>query len=296
MGNIKMVRGRMMRATRLNGCGNPVLGPRSVVVTKGYVSAALTSNLTTPEAINVTIADGSECITDEPAPRFKNYTAEITFCGVDPELITLLTGQPVVFNAAGDEIVGFRQNSRVNVDLIGFALELWTAIPGAVCSENGEPEYGYILLPFFGGGQLGDFTVENAAVTFTLTGATTKDGSGWGVGPFDVTLDGTGQPGPLNEPIDADGDHMHLERVGVAPPQDSDGAIPLGVPATGANVTSTNPATLAPTNSYPPADLADAATGFTATPTTAWETGKYVVLGDGSEAHWDGTAWVAGRA
>lgn len=29
---------------------------------------------------------------------------------------------------------------------------------------------------------------------------------------------------------------------------------------------------------------------------TAWPTGSYVVLGDASEAHWDGTQWQAGRA
>lgn len=30
--------------------------------------------------------------------------------------------------------------------------------------------------------------------------------------------------------------------------------------------------------------------------TTAWTTGEFVVLGDESEAHWNGTAWAAGKA
>ena len=30
--------------------------------------------------------------------------------------------------------------------------------------------------------------------------------------------------------------------------------------------------------------------------TAAWTTGQYVVLGDSSEAHWNGTAWESGRA
>ena len=34
--------------------------------------------------------------------------------------------------------------------------------------------------------------------------------------------------------------------------------------------------------------------GLTASPTTAWTTGQYVLLRDGSMAHWAGTAWVAG--
>lgn len=85
-----------------------------------------------------------------------------------------------------------------------------------------------------------------------------------------------------------------MQLTTVAPPAPSCGASELGVPATGA--TAGTPADLTPANSYPPEDLADAQTGFTATPGTAWTAGQYVVLADGTEAHWDGTAWVAGRA
>jgi hypothetical protein len=295
MSSFGMVRGRRMRVTRLDGCGNPVLGPDSVIVTKGFISTNLTSNNTTPEAINVLNASGEECIVDEPGPRFKNFSGEIALCGVDPQLIAMMTSQPVVLDADGAP-VGFRQNSQVDVSLTGFALEIWTSVPAAVCDDTGEATYGYTLFPFFSGGAIGDFAFANASVDFTITGAVTKNGSAWGVGPFDVTRDESDEPGPLLEEIDPDGDHMHLQLTSVAPPEVTDGASALGVPATGANVTSTTAAVLSPANSYAPADLADAATGFTATPSTAWTTGKYVTFLDGTEAHWDGSAWVAGRA
>ena len=52
---------------------------------------------------------------------------------------------------------------------------------------------------------LDDFTVENGAVTFTITGANTKEGNGWGVGPHqDIMLDGstpTPLPGPMVTPV-----------------------------------------------------------------------------------------------
>jgi hypothetical protein len=35
---------------------------------------------------------------------------------------------------------------------------------------------------------------------------------------------------------------------------------------------------------------------ITATPATAWTTGQYIVLGDGSLAHWAGSAWASGAA
>ena len=33
-----------------------------------------------------------------------------------------------------------------------------------------------------------------------------------------------------------------------------------------------------------------------ASPATAWTTGQYVTLGDGSLAHWGGAAWTSGKA
>ena len=46
-----------------------------------------------------------------------------------------------------------------------------------------------------------------------------------------------------------------------------------------------------------PSDLAALqTTNVTPSPATAWTVGQSVVLGDASEAHWNGTAWVVGAA
>lgn len=288
-----LVRGRALRATRLDGCGRVVLGPDSVITTEGFISVALTANNEEGETISVTNAAGKVCILDEPEPRFLNYTVVVSFCGVDPELFSMMSGQKVVLNAAGTEAVGFRVSSKVSLGDKGFALEMWSNVPVAACDAAGGSSYGYFLLPFLKGGTLGDFTVENGAINFTLSGASTKEGSEWGVGPFDVVRDESGVAGPLNEPI-TDGDHLHMEVTSVAPPAiQDDGAFALGVPAT-AGVAGT-PGTTNPTNSYAPASFATIG-ALTATPNTAWTAGQYIRLRDGSTAHWSGSAWVAGVA
>jgi len=66
------------------------------------------------------------------------------------------------------------------------------------------------------------------------------------------------------------------------------------VAATGATGV-TSPGTFTPPGAMAPANLA-AMSSVTASPATAWTTGQYVTLGDGSTAHWNGTAWVAGIA
>lgn len=66
-----------------------------------------------------------------------------------------------------------------------------------------------------------------------------------------------------------------------------------GIVATGA--TAGTPGTYTPAGADLPASIS-AMSGITASPTTAWTTGQYVLLDDGSQAHWNATAWVAGAA
>ncbi|MGW1558314.1 phage tail tube protein [Streptomyces sp. NPDC002144] len=66
-----------------------------------------------------------------------------------------------------------------------------------------------------------------------------------------------------------------------------------GVLATGASAGT--PGSFTPDGATTPANLAGMSSVI-ATPTTAWTTGQHVILGDGSKAYWNGTAWVAGQA
>lgn len=65
------------------------------------------------------------------------------------------------------------------------------------------------------------------------------------------------------------------------------------VAATGA--TAGSPGYFTPSGATAPANLA-ALSGVTASPTTAWTTGQYVITADLLAAHWSGTAWATGKA
>jgi hypothetical protein len=292
MTDFKLIRGRRLRVTKTDACGSPYLGPDSRVVTSGFITLGFTTNNVTTEAVSVVNANGEECISEPAKSKFANYTVAGTFCGVMPELFSMLTGMPVVKDAAGLEAIGIDVDSSVDIEATGAAVEVWSTVPGGACDESGDPEYGYTISPFLKGGVLSGITFENGALTFGFEGATTRDGNSWGAGPYDVELDETSTPGPLNIPLSST-NHLRIIKTSVAPPAETDGAEALGVPATGA--TAGIPATLTPANSYPPANLAGLST-VTATPTTAWTTGQRVDLRDGSSANWNGTAWEAGPA
>lgn len=66
-------------------------------------------------------------------------------------------------------------------------------------------------------------------------------------------------------------------------------------PSVASGATAGSPGDFTPEGSHAPYNLA-ALSGVTADPATAWTTGQHVVLGDDTQAHWNGSAWAAGAA
>lgn len=219
------VKGRRVRITRLDSCGRPVYGDDSQAVSKGFISVAWTANTVSTDEVNQPNAGGERCIYEAAETEFVGYSMVATFCEVDPELFALATGQSVYFNEDG-EAIGFSINSKVSLKDRGIAVEVWAGTPadGSCTTDEGQT-FGYFLAPFLKGGMLGDYTIENGVVTFTITGATTRDGNQWGDGPYNVMSNG-GAPGPLIKPLDAN-DHKLLIWVSVPPPELYTGTRPL---------------------------------------------------------------------
>lgn len=227
---VSLIRGRRMRATLVDANGRPVIGDDTAVVTKGFITVSMTTNMEEGEAISQTNASGETCIAEPATPQFMGIGVEATFCEVDFALFHLLTGQELVYDEAGT-VVGITESSNVDLSAVNFALELWL---GAVNDdsapvEGSQGKYGYVLLPFLGGGIIGDYTIENAAITFTISNMNTKNGSGWGRGPYAVDIV-NGKPALLHQPLKA-ADHRRTMVVEVAPPAVYSGAIPVLDPA-----------------------------------------------------------------
>lgn len=219
------VRGSVIRVTKLDSCGKPDLGQSAVAVSKRISSVKIdevTDNGTDIRERNF----GDElCVVDDSLDQVLGYTGEIALCGVDPGLISVFTGQSVVTNAAGD-IVGFDAKTGIDLGSFGFSLEIWSRIAGAACDTTGRRQWGYTVFPFFKGGRISGFSVENGQVQFTITGAQTFDGNSWGVGPFQVDRNVAGNPIPLFTPL-ASNTHYRNILVTLDPPVASCGTFPL---------------------------------------------------------------------
>jgi hypothetical protein len=291
-----LVRGTVMRLTRLDRCGRIDESACSSVTTDGFIEVAMTSRITEGEAITVTKANGKTCVNDTPPSTWDGWSVNITFCGVDPLAFTMVTGQDVVYDKDGLPI-GFSLRDDVDLAGSGVALELWSDVPSDACDPNdvnAAGSWGYSILPFLQGGVLADRTIANASIDFTVQNMQSRAGSGWGVGPYNVMLGVGDVAGPLLTPIGSR-EHERLFYTSVAPPEAGCSCMAYGTAATG--VDEGAPGTWTPTDTYAPFSYDDLVTADpTASPATVWSTGSYAVLGDGTKVYWDGSAWQEGEA
>lgn len=225
---IQLIKGRRLRVTRLDGCGRPVYGDASVVTSKGFISVALTANTTDSDEINLQNAAGESIVFEPSVTSLTGYGVEISLGEADPELMEIVAVSVTKVLDRDGNAAGIDIDTSADSTTGGFALEVWAGAPvGDACDdEASEGSFGYLLLPFLQGGIVGDFTIENDAVTFTLSGAQTKSGNAWGRGPFDVQLGVDSTPGPLLTPIKSTA-ALRMIVVDVAPPAIETGARPL---------------------------------------------------------------------
>lgn len=224
------IRGRRMRVTKINALGVPVYGSNAFVTTSGFVSVQFTPEIEEGEETTVKTASGEICVSEKACDALKWITVQIEFCQVDPCLFTLINETWTELRDCMGEVVGWAESHSFSCDT-GFALELWTDVTGYTPTTPGaQGAWGFLLLPFIVGGTLGEQTVENGAISFTITGRT-KKGSGWGVGPYDVMCNDpeTGECGPLLTPVGPE-EPRRIFLTTCAPPPAVCGCQPLSSP------------------------------------------------------------------
>lgn len=216
-----------VRVTKLDSCGIPITGC-STVVSDGIISVAMTKEYEARQEFFKKNGDGTFCVKKTNPPILKWINIVGTFCGVDPELVNIMSAEPLVADDASPAInTGYstQEGSAANAF---FALEMWTRLDTSSVPCSGA-EYGYVLLPFVVEGTIGDMTLQNDSVDFILN-ARTSAGSGWGTGPYNIDLsDASGTLNnhiPLLTPI-LSNQHARQLLVRLAPPTASCGCTTL---------------------------------------------------------------------
>lgn len=217
-----------VRVTRLDACSRVVTGSCSQVVTDGIISVEMTKNYEDREEFFIKNGDGQFCVRETNPPILKWIDLVLTFCNVDPDIVNIISGEPLVYSDDADATKIGWSTEEGSVSNVNFALEGWTRISSSnsnPCSGSAGVPYGYVLFPWVVEGTIGDMTLENGVANFVVN-ARTRSQSLWDLGPYNVAISEAiptlGNQIPLLTPI-LSGQHHRMFLTQLAPPAASCG-------------------------------------------------------------------------
>lgn len=215
-----VVRAPAARVTRLGPCGEVLAEACAYAVTESFVDITLTRVMQDRQDALQLNANGDICVDKPKAPILRWYEVVITFCGVDPELFNIVSAEPLILDdSVVPEAVGWCTLPD-SAAASNFALEFWTGTEDEGCDDD-DTIYGYGILPRVTQGMIGDVTIANGVVNFTVS-AITRPGNQWGVGPYNVIINETGLnaglPAPLLVAIDPTA-HKCFQWTKLGPPE-----------------------------------------------------------------------------
>lgn len=214
---VKAVKGKIMRVIILDVCGAPVTGSSGgVVSSNGFISIRPTPQYEDGTEYIQRNADDSLCINEKGEPQLKRVDLEIMLCVVDPDMIVAITGERLLSSGVTGTGVAYGEGAITR----HFSLETWQDVAGpGACTSGGVQQYLYWAWPNLKNAKVGDYSIENGALTLKFTAESDSWYTGWGTmptaSPPNDYLDGTGF---------VTGEHFAHNVTSVAPPSSACGA------------------------------------------------------------------------
>lgn len=203
-----VVRAPAARVTRLGACGElPTASSNGCdfATTESIVEITLNKVYQERQDALQLNANGDICVDKPKCPILRWFEVTVSFCQVDPELFNIISAEPLVLNdAASPQAVGW-DTMPESACASNFALEFWVGTEDEGCDDD-NLVYGYGVLPRIVQGTIGNITINNGVINFTVTGIT-RGANQWGEGPYNVIINETGAnaglPANLLTPIPA---------------------------------------------------------------------------------------------
>lgn len=174
------IQGTRMRIVRLDACGVPVSGTGGQVVTEGFVQVQATQEYEDGTEYEIRNAQGEFCVNEVGPDQFRRSNLTIQFCGVDPDVVNLITGALVITTGAPVTGTGFWVlEGSVETR---FSLEVWQKVAGQACVGTVQ-RHVYWAWPNLFGGRFNDFTISDGTLEWQLSAKTAPANTAWGTGP-----------------------------------------------------------------------------------------------------------------
>jgi len=179
------IKAKVIRAVKLDTCGNPVTGASSaMVVAKGFTQVQVSPDYEEGTEFLTKLADGSACVNQKDAAFLKRMGLEGHFCILSPDLITIMTGETQLLTGSGS-VTGTGIMFGTDPLTARFSLELWQPVAGlGACDPNtGLQRYVYWAFPNVTNTKIGNLTFELGVFDFVMMAETDYAGLLWIDGP-----------------------------------------------------------------------------------------------------------------
>lgn len=212
------VRGKTVRITHLDNCGNALSGAGGMWVGTGFITVKHVENYDTGTEVKLPNANDQIVVHEMGVVTLLNHNISCEFVQYDTSAIPLMTGDTSVADAGGAGLTAGWYEQMLAARSGWFALEVWSGVADQACPPGGR-QYGYWLYPFLENGKVVAGDITNKESNFTVE-ANTRYGTNWGKGPYDVISSSaapTVTPAWLPISLPA-GTSRYFNIVNVAPP------------------------------------------------------------------------------
>ena len=210
---LKSIKGKTVRLTRLDECGEVVTDSCTTVVSDCFVSVTLSGEFEAGDEYVQKNAWGELCVNSKDPDVLKRVNVSIEFAELNPDALDILTNaNPVI---SGGSTIGASYGTEPNYS--SFALEVWTKRTGVDCTVGSNREWGYFVVPWVRNGKIdGDISISNGVLTLTVMGEGFPAPASWDDGPY--------AENPFIEDFPA-GDVFGMVVTDVQPPADTNGCV-----------------------------------------------------------------------
>lgn len=169
------------RVALIDACTNvPTAGASNGYAFGGITAVTWEPQIEDGETTTVKDMCGNICVRDLQCDQTVGYNVEITLCRPDNELVSLVTGEPVILDGEGNTIGYFQLDDSNCAPFV--ALELFEKLPESACTDG--VKYRRIIFPKI---RITQMTPERQGpIRLLKIGGTSESalGSGYADGPF----------------------------------------------------------------------------------------------------------------
>lgn len=177
------IKGRVLRVTLLDTCGNVVTGASGAqIVASGFTQVSSSAQYDTGDRTVNRTADDELCVNDKAPDILTNFELDMMFCLFDPGLVAN-TVSPARLLTYSESPTGTGFALAEGAATTHWSLEVWQRVSGRqACTSGGLTQWVYNAWPHLTDGKIGDYLISSAPSVLEIQANSLAVSPNWTIG------------------------------------------------------------------------------------------------------------------